>query len=181
MIIFFGPSGAGKSVQGQILAARKSWRWLSMSQLLRDTGDVELYKTMQEGELVRNDKVDKIISDALSRVSDIDNVVFDGFPRKLEQARWLIDSQPLHAKSIDLVIVLEVPKLELTRRLTLRGRIDDTPEIINERLNTYTTEIDPILNYFIEQGIKIVHIDGLGTVDQVHDRIIKELNLCKLI
>ena len=42
MIIFFGPAGAGKSVQGQILAARHGWRWMSAGQLLRDTHNPEL-------------------------------------------------------------------------------------------------------------------------------------------
>ena len=46
MIVFFGPAGAGKSVQGQILAARFGWRWLSAGQLLRDSKDIEVLKQM---------------------------------------------------------------------------------------------------------------------------------------
>ena len=59
MIIFFGPAGSGKSVQGQILAARQGWRWLSTGQLLRDTHDVSVLQTMQAGKLV-NPATDRI-------------------------------------------------------------------------------------------------------------------------
>jgi len=180
MILFFGPAGSGKSVQGQILAARKEgWRWLSMGELLRDTHDAELYKIMQEGGLVPDGKTNQIISEALER-SDIDKIILDGYPRKLEQAKWLIENQPKNGKSISLVIVLEVPRAEIIKRLELRGRADDTAEAINERLVTYRKQIYPILNYLTEQGVHIAHIDGTGTVGQIHDRIIEELDSCNL-
>jgi len=181
MIIFFGPAGAGKSIQGQILAARQSWRWFSMGQLLRDACDVELIKIMQEGKLVPDEKINQIISESLNKIKDINSVILDGFPRKIEQAKWLINENPLHSKSISLVIVLEVPRSELYKRLELRGRVDDTPEAIDDRLRIYRKEIYPILNYFTEQGINIVHIDGAGTVGQVHDKIMEELVACKLV
>jgi adenylate kinase len=180
MIVFFGPAGAGKSVQGQMLAARHGWRWLSAGQLLRDTHDIELIKEMQTGALVNPDKVNQLMGDALKRATNISRVILDGFPRQLEQAKWLIESQPDHQRSIALVIVLEVPRSELLKRLEVRGRVDDTPEAIDERLRIYRTEMYPILSYFTEEHINIVHIDGTGTVGQVHDRIMEELEACKL-
>jgi adenylate kinase len=180
MIVFFGPAGAGKSVQGQMLAARHGWRWLSAGQLLRDTHDIELIKEMQTGALVNPDKVNQLMGDALKRATNISRVILDGFPRQLEQAKWLIESQPEHQRSIALVIVLEVPRSELLKRLEVRGRVDDTPEAIDERLRIYRTEMYPILSYFTEQHVNIVHIDGTGTVGQVHDRIMEELEACKL-
>ncbi len=181
MIVFFGPAGAGKSVQGQMLAARHGWRWLSAGQLLRDTHDIELIKEMQTGSLVDPKKVNKLMGDALKRATNIDRVILDGFPRQLEQAQWLIDSQPEHQRSIALVVVLEVPRSELLKRLEVRGRVDDTPEAIDERLRIYRTEMYPILSYFTDEHINIVHIDGTGTVGQVHDRIMEELEACKLV
>lgn len=180
MIVFFGPAGAGKSVQGQILAARQGWRWLSAGQLLRDTRDIELLHEMQSGGLVDPERVNKIMGQALQRAKDISRVILDGFPRQLVQAKWLIDSRPEHQRSVDLVIVLEVPRSELLKRLEVRGRVDDTPEAIDERLRIYRQEMYPILSYFTEEGINIVHIDGTGTVGQVHDRIMEELQACKL-
>ena len=70
MIVFFGPAGAGKSVQGQMLAARNGWRWLSAGQLLRDTRDPELFAQMRTGGLVDPEKVNKLIGEALDRAKD---------------------------------------------------------------------------------------------------------------
>lgn len=180
MIVFFGPAGAGKSVQGQMLAARHGWRWLSAGQLLRDTHDMELIKEMQTGGLVNPERVNELMGEALRRATNIDRVIIDGFPRQLSQAKWLIDSQPTHQRSIGLVIVLEVPRSELVKRLEVRGRADDTPDAIDERLKIYRAEMYPILSYFTEKNVNIVHIDGTGTVGQVHDRIVEELVACKL-
>lgn len=175
MILFFGPPGAGKSVQGQLLAARHGWRWLSSGQLLRDLHDPELTAQLQTGELADDTLVNQVISDALKRSHTIPHVILDGFPRRLEQAEWLIKTQPEHEREIKLVIILEVPRAELVRRLKLRGRIDDTEAVINERMQIYRKEIYPILTYLTEQGVHIAHIDGSGTVGQVHDRIEAEL------
>jgi len=181
MIVFFGPAGAGKSVQGQLLAARNGWRWLSSGQLMRDTHDIELIKEMQTGKLVSPDKVSSLMGDALKRAKNVDRVILDGFPRQLSQAKWLIESQPEHERSIALVIVLEVPRSELLKRLEVRGRIDDTPEAVDERLKIYRTEIYPILTYLTEKGVNIAHIDGTGSVGQIHDRIMDELQACNLV
>lgn len=181
MILFFGPPGAGKSVQGQVLSARHGWRWLSVGQLLRDTHDTELLKAMQTGQLLDNELVNGIVGDAVKRAQDIDHLILDGFPRQLEQAQWLVASQPNHGRSISLVVILEVPKDELIRRLKLRGRLDDTEETIQERLHIYRSEIYPILTYLTEQKIHIAHIDGTGTVGQVHDRIEEEIEASGLV
>lgn len=175
MIVFFGPAGAGKSVQGQMLAARNGWRWLSAGQLLRDTHDIELIKEMQTGKLVDPAKVSSLMGDAIKRSHNIDRVILDGFPRQMSQAKWLIENKTHHGRDIQLVIVMEVPKSELLKRLEVRGRADDTPDAIDERLRIYRTEMYPILSYLTEQNINIVHIDGVGTVGQVHDRITEEL------
>jgi adenylate kinase len=180
MIVFFGPAGAGKSVQGQMLAARQGWRWLSAGQLLRDTHDMELLKEMQTGKLVTSETVNRLMGEALKRAKNIDRVILDGFPRELSQAKWLINAQPEHERAIDLVVVLEVPRSELMKRIEVRGRVDDTPEAVDERLKIYRTEMYPILSYFTEENVNIVHIDGTGSVGQVHDRIMEELVACKL-
>jgi adenylate kinase len=180
MIIFFGPAGAGKSVQGQLLAARNGWRWLSAGQLLRDTHDIEILKQMQTGQLVTPSMVSDLMVKALKRAKNIDRVILDGFPRELSQAKTLIETQHEHERSIAMVIVLEVPRSELLKRIEVRGRVDDTPEAVDERLKIYRTEIYPILTYLTEQGVNIAHIDGTGSVGQVHDRIMEELQACKL-
>ncbi len=181
MIVFFGPAGAGKSVQGQILAARQGWRWVSAGQVLRDTHDAEIVKTMHDGGLVSYETITRIMGDAITRAGDIDQLILDGFPRELEQAEWLVNSKTDHGRDIGLVIVLEVPREELLRRLAIRGRADDTPEAIDHRLAIYRQEMYPILGMFSDRHIPVVHIDGVGTVGEIHDRIYAELQSRKLV
>jgi adenylate kinase len=181
MIIFFGPAGAGKSVQGQILSARYGWRWLSAGQLLRDSKDAELLKQMSSGNLVPQEKINAIMRDALVGAKDIDSVILDGYPRELGQAQWLIETEPDHERSIKLVVVLEVPKSEILRRLHVRGRADDTPDAIEKRLQIYRQEVYPILDFLNDKHVPIVHLDGTGTVGQVHDRIEAEIDAHGLV
>ncbi len=175
MIIFFGPAGAGKSVQGQILCARHGWRWLSAGQLLRDTRDPKLIAEMQTGELVSPEIISDVMGSALVRAKDVDSIILDGYPREMAQAKWLIDMEPTHGRAIKLVVVLEVPRKEILRRLRLRGRADDTPETIDRRLTIYRSEIYPILDYFNDLNVPIIHMDGVGTVGEIHDKIEAEL------
>ena len=182
MVIFFGPAGAGKSVQGNLLAARNDWRWLGAGQLLRDSRDPELLAEMSTGKLVNPEIVNKVMGEALDRADDrVQKVILDGFPRQLEQAKWLVEHSANHGnRKIDLVIVLEVPRSEVLRRLEIRGRLDNQPEVIDERLKIYRQEMYPVLNFLNEQGVAIAHIDGTGTVGQVHDRVMEEITACGL-
>ncbi len=175
MIVFFGPAGAGKSMQGQILAARMGWRWLSAGQILRDTHDPEIVQTMHKGKLIPHESITRIMSEAITKAGDIDQIILDGFPRELPQAEWLVKSKTDHGRDIGLVVVLEVPRDELLKRLAIRGRADDTPEAIDQRLSIYRQEMYPILGLFTEERIPVVHIDGTGTVGEIHDRIFAEL------
>lgn len=182
MVIFFGPAGAGKSVQGNLLSARNDWRWIGAGQLLRDSKDPELLAEMSTGRLVDPEIVNRVMGEALDRADNSgQRVVLDGFPRQLEQAEWLMErSKNNDSGSIQLVIVLEVPRSEIMRRLEIRGRLDDRPEVIDERLKIYQEEMYPVLNFLESQGVKIAHIDGTGTVGQVHDRVMKEVTECGL-
>lgn len=175
MIILFGPAGSGKSVQGHLLAARFDWRWLSAGQLLRDARDPAFVAAMQRGEFVSDDQIRQVVGHALKAATDLPGVVLDGFPRQLQQAQWLVESREELGSGIDLVVVLEVPMEELERRLSIRGRADDTEQAIEHRMELYKEETLPILAYFDEQNVPVTHIDGNDTVGRVHDKIVEEL------
>lgn len=136
---------------------------------------------MSAGELLDSTIVDKVVGEALRQSADVNHVIIDGYPRQLAQAKWLVKSIPEHKRSIRLVIILEVPVDELLRRLKLRGRLDDTKAAISERIELFKQETGPIIDFFNEEHIPIVHIDGTGTTGQVHDRIESELALCSLV
>lgn len=173
MILLFGPTGAGKSMQGQMLAVRQGWKWLSTGQMLRDSDDEAVIKVLKSGELVSDeltyDVFDKAIQDAHS--SAIPRVIVDGFPRTKAQAEWLAEYMEQHKENIDLVIVLEVPESEIMNRLEKRARMEDTPETIARRMAIYRQKMYPVLSTFAEEGMKIVHLDGTGSAGEVHDRL----------
>lgn len=180
MIIFFGPAGAGKSVQGKMLSARHGWRWLSTGQMFRDSGDPEVHKILGTGELISDDKTYDVVRESLSQSKDFDHLIIDGFPRTMAQAQWLMDNNNEFGREVAMVVVLEVPESVIMKRLELRGRPEDSAEIVARRMNIYRREMYPVLGFFADMGIKIVHIDGTGTVGEVHDRIQAELDASEL-
>jgi adenylate kinase len=181
MVIIFGAPGAGKSLQGQMLAVRYGWRWLSAGQLLRDTKDPEIINKMSTGNLVDDDITNKLVANALKDSEDFNHVVLDGFPRELSQAKWLVENQPHGKRSISLVIVLEVPNDEIIRRLKLRGRADDKPNVSEERLKVYKDRVSSVVNYFKQMDVPVVHVSGVGSVGEVYNRVESELRTWQLL
>ena len=182
MIIFFGPTGAGKSVQGQMIAARHDWEWLSTGQLLRDSNDPAIIQILKSGDLVSDGVTYDVFHRAIqeAKTEGFSNVIIDGFPRTKDQAQWLSKYMDMNGEKIDLVIVLEVPEAEIMKRLDKRARMEDTPETIAKRMTIYRQKMYPVLGIFAEQGVRIVHIDGTGTVGEIHDRIETELETSDL-
>ncbi len=182
MIIFFGPTGAGKSVQGQMIAARHNWEWLSTGQLLRDSNDSAIIQVLKSGDLVSDGLTYDVFHKAIEEAKQdgFDNVIIDGFPRTKAQAEWLSKYMGMNNEKIDIVIALEVPESEIMRRLEKRGRMEDNPETIAKRMSIYRQKMYPVLGIFAEQGVRIVHIDGTGSVGEIHDRIQTELEASEL-
>lgn len=183
MILFFGPAGAGKSVQGQMLAVRQGWKWLSTGEMLRASKDPEVIEVLKSGELVSDELTYEVFNDAIqeARAENIPRVIVDGFPRTKDQAEWLGDYMEENGETIDLVVALEVPESEIMNRLEKRGRSEDTPETIARRMTIYRQKMYPILGTFAEDDVKVVHIDGTGTVGEVHDKIYAELEHSELV
>ena len=77
--------------------------------------------------------------------------VFDGFPRNVEQAEAMEDN----GIEYDYVVNLVVSEKEVIKRLTARGRADDTPEIIKNRIKVYHRETAPLLKYYKDEIINI--------------------------
>lgn len=173
MILLFGPTGAGKSMQGQMLAVRMGWKWLSTGQMFRDSDDPNVLETLKTGELLSDAMTYDVFSKAIegAKKANFSQVIVDGFPRTKEQAAWLNEYLQKNNEKIDLVVVLEVPESEITRRLALRHRAEDTPETIARRMTIYRQKMYPVLGTFAEDGVKIIHLEGIGTAGEVHDKI----------
>ncbi len=177
MILLFGPTGAGKSMQGQMLAVRMGWKWLSTGQILRDSEDPEVIRVLKSGELVGDELTYEVFDHAIrdAKAHDYEKIIVDGFPRTKEQAEWLADYMEHNNEAIDVVVVLEVPEGEIMSRLEKRNRMEDTPGTIAKRMNIYRQKMYPVLGSFAEDGVKIIHLDGTGTAGEVHDRLYSEV------
>lgn len=173
MILLFGPTGAGKSLQGQMLAVRQGWKWLSTGEMLRKSEDPAVIATLKSGELVSDELTYQVFEKAVAdaREKQYPNIIVDGFPRTKDQAAWLAQYMDTLQEKIDEVIVLEVPEGEIAQRLAKRARMEDTPETIAKRMTIYRQKMYPVLGIFAEDGVRIVHLDGTGTAGEVHDRI----------
>lgn len=172
MILLFGPAGSGKSTQGRALADLYGWRWLSVGQVLRDSGEFD--ETLNNGMLVDDATVVRLMDEQIKFAeSEGMEIVLDGYPRDLEQAKIMFEAGSSFFDKIDGAIVLQVPVEELWKRLELRGREDDTKEVVEQRFKIFEQNIDAILNLLKERGIKIYEIDGVGEYDEVTERLRK--------
>ena len=102
-------------------------------------------------------------------------VVIDGFPRTVTQARALDAMLADEGHTITFVVALEVPEQALIERLLhraeLEGRTDDTREVISERMREYHKLTEAVLEHYRNQGVPITVVDGTGTPDEVFARI----------
>ena len=172
MILMFGPAGAGKSLQGQILAARHNWQWISVGAVLREQSDPAIKEALAHGDLLPGEVTNKLVAERLNRESDLSTVILDGYPRSLDQAEALVDYLGKRGNgAIDLVIVLDVGREEILRRLAKRGRSDDTPDAIAKRLDIFAEKGQEILDYLTDQDVWVERVAGNRTVGQVHDQI----------
>lgn len=179
MILFFGPPGSGKSVQGKLLVERNGWQWISTGDLFRNSKDPEVLKRMTTGELIDDELTNKVLADALREIDNDIDVVLDGYPRNIDQVRWLENNLPAFGRSMDCVVLFDVPRDVLIERLAGRGRAEDTPEVINHRLDIYQEKTSPVVDYFNEETqVPVKVIDGTGAIPEIHERIQAAVMAC---
>jgi adenylate kinase len=118
---------------------------------------------------VPDDIIVAIIAERLANADCQQGYLLDGFPRTIAQAEALDAMLAEKGTPLDVVLELQVPEDELFRRLAGRGRADDTPEVIRQRLVAYRKQTEPLLDYYGRRGA-LESIDGLGTVDEIFAR-----------
>ncbi|HVX10827.1 MAG TPA: adenylate kinase [Pirellulales bacterium] len=175
-LIFIGPPGAGKGTQSQRLLAYLGIPHLStgdvLRQAVRDQTEAGRLAApyMDAGQLVPDDVILKLINECIRDGDYEKGVLFDGFPRTLAQARGLDKTLERVGLPLDLALELDVDEAEVIRRLAGRGRNDDQPAVIAERLRGFRKATRPLVDYYRDKGLLHV-IDGRGTPDQVFERI----------
>lgn len=167
-ILFLGAPGSGKSTVGQALATDMNFGWISTGEILRQSTEQWVIDKLKTEQLFDDEMVMGL---AIPRIEEVENVIYDGFPRTVRQAEILAEKglQP------DLIVEINVPLEEIYQRLALRAREQDTPEIIEQRYYMYEDSKNEILAYLVGHGSKVAVIDGVGTPEEVYARVKAEV------
>ena len=179
--IIFGPPGSGKGTQAAKIENEFHLKHLSTGDILRSevargtpTGK-EAGRIMAAGDLVPDDLIVEIVRRRLPEAESGAGVLLDGFPRTERQARALDTMLEDEGHHVDFVIALDVPEPELIDRLLhrakLEGRADDTRQAITERMHEYRTLTEAVLDHYRRQGVPVEKVSGVGSPDQVFERI----------
>ncbi len=148
-LIMMGPPGSGKTTYGKRLSAEYGAVHISVGDLLRAYAKdkPEVAARMQGGDLVDSALVLGLVKERLSRADVKEKgYILDGFPRRLNEA--LAMEEWMGGVGVDAVVHLEVSHEELMRRISARGRADDTPETFRNRMKVYDEQTVPVLERF---------------------------------
>lgn len=184
-IVLFGPPGAGKGTQATMLVEKFGVNHISTGAVIREEIamrtpiGMEVEELIVRGELAPDHLVIRLVADYLEHHASANGNIYDGFPRTTVQAREFDLMLARHGLSVDVMLSLEVPEEELERRLLLRatesGRADDfSLDIIRNRLDIYRAQTAVVAEHYRAQG-KYAPIDGIGTMNEVFDRLCAEI------
>ena len=180
-IILFGAPGCGKGTQAVRIKEKYNINHISTGEVIREeiANGTELGKSMQEyiaaGKLAPDSIVIGMIRNYMNDHKDAAGNIFDGFPRTTAQAEEFDRILAENGESVNVMIYMDVPEEELVKRILLRGkdsgRADDASEdVIRNRISVYREQTAIVAEHYSKQG-KYAAIDGVGTMDEVFERI----------
>ena len=185
-IILFGAPGCGKGTQAARIKEKYNINHISTGEVIR--GEIargtELGKSMQSyieaGQLAPDSIVIGMIRNYMVEHKDAAGNIFDGFPRTTAQAEAFDKILAEEGESVNVMVYMDVPEQELVDRILLRGkdsgRADDASEdVIRNRFAVYREQTAIVADHYSKQG-KYAAIDGVGTMDEVFDRICKAID-----
>ena len=186
-IVIFGPPGAGKGTQSKFIVNKYNLHQLSTGDLLRKEiknktklGS-EISSLINSGELVSDEIVGNLIEQFISNDTFKNKIIFDGYPRTLNQAKNLDNLLKKYKQKIDIVlklsVSLETVKKRIMERQTQEKRADDNEKIAIKRYKTYEKSSEPVIDYYKrsnllkvvngEAGITEINIEISGLIDAI--------------
>ena len=179
-IVLFGPPGAGKGTQAKYLVKKLDNIQISTGDMLRDEIKKEseigkrIISYMNDGKFVDDEIVNRIIKQIIFDPQKKDKLIFDGYPRTLEQAKnldlWLSESE----QKIDFIFFLNVKKdiviQRIKKRKIIEKRSDDDLDIILKRYDTYMETTKPVLEYYSSKP-NFTEFDGSLKIDEITSKI----------
>ncbi|RKQ36917.1 adenylate kinase [Kocuria tytonis] len=183
-MLIIGPPGAGKGTQAARICERLEVPAISTGDIFRanikDRTELgrEAQRYTDAGNLVPDSVTNSMVRDRLSQDDVLNGFLLDGYPRTVAQVEELDRILEANGVALDVVLLLTADNDELVSRLLGRaqeqGRTDDTEDVIRHRLDVYDEQTAPVVGVYEDRGI-VVRVDGLGSIDQVTERIMAAL------
>lgn len=184
--VLFGPPGAGKGTQAGAMVERFNLCHLSTGELLRSEiaagtpVGLQAKTLIEAGNLVPDSVVEGMIEDKFQSVKGVKGFLLDGFPRTLAQAEALDAILAKSGEQVTACVSIMIPDTLIHERIAHRahieGRADDArPEVVENRIKTYHDKTEPLIAFYKKAG-KYSEIDGVGTIEQVQERIFSAMD-----
>lgn len=181
-IVLFGYPGSGRGSQGKALAQKYGLEFVATGPMLDEeikkqtSIGKEVEQLYESGQLVPDHIVVQLIEKKLKNSKGVKGYIFKGFPRTLVQSYILDGLLKKHASAISMVVDIEVPTLELIRRLDARSHTangmpyDTSTAKIVKRLQEHETKTIPVIEKY-NQMHGVTKIDGMGNFNEVFERV----------
>ena len=185
-IIIFGPPGAGKGTQAKYLVKKLNSFQISTGDMLRqeinkdsDIGK-KIINNMNEGKFVEDEIVNKLLEKIIFDPDKMNKLIFDGYPRTIEQGKNLEILLNKSNQKIDYILYLNVKKDSIIQRIEkrkiLEKRIDDDANTILKRYDTYMEITKPVLNFYSSRS-NFYEIDGSNEIGVISGKIAQILKV----
>lgn len=171
--IFIGPPASGKGTQAKLLANELKIPFYSIGALLRKKSETDesLAETIHNGNFAPPHLIRRILDDLAHEPHE--PLVIDGIIRNHDQA---LDVLKHWKRGEMLIFLIEISDEEIVARALKRveeghKRADDQISVVKKRISDYRQSIQDIKSELIKHRIRLIEIDGMGSIEKVHETI----------